>query len=233
MKPLILPGEPPIEVALRISARARRLSLRVSQIDGTVRLTLPRQASLAEARSFLDARAEWVRRHVAASPAPVRVAPGTEIPVGGRMHRLVVAGGRSAALGDGVITLPRSGAQKTGPRVAALLKALARDRLTEACDRHAAALGRRYAALTLRDTRSRWGSCSPEGRLMFSWRLVMAPPEVLDYVAAHETAHLAEMNHSPAFWAHVARLMPDYAPHRRWLRQNGAGLHAWRFRDGD
>ncbi len=231
MKPLILPGEPPIEVALRISARARRLSLRVSQLDGSVSLTLPRRASLGEARAFLSERADWVRRHVAASPAPIRLRPGTEMPVGGQAHRLVVAGGRSAALGDGVITLPRDAPEKTGPRVAALLKSLARDRLAESCERHAARLGRRFTALTLRDTRSRWGSCSPGGRLMFSWRLAMAPPEVLDYVAAHEVAHLAEMNHSPAFWAHVARLMPDYAPRRRWLRENGAKLHAYRFRD--
>jgi predicted metal-dependent hydrolase len=91
-----------------------------------------------------------------------------------------------------------------------------------ACDRHAAALGRQPRALSLRDTRSRWGSCTHDGRLMFSWRLAMAPPEVLDYVAAHEVAHLAHMDHSPAFWAATARLMPDYARHRAWLRAHGA-----------
>jgi predicted metal-dependent hydrolase len=106
---------------------------------------------------------------------------------------------------------------------------LARDRLAAACDRHAQRLGRRPAALVLRDTRSRWGSCSAQGVLMFSWRLAMAPPAVLDYVAAHEVAHLAEMNHSRAFWATVARLLPDHAAPRAWLRAEGGALHRWRF----
>src|SRR5690606_32603283 len=109
------------------------------------------------------------------------------------------------------------------------LKALARDRLAAAADRHAATLGRGYRSLVLRDTRSRWGSCAADGRLMFSWRLAMAPPEVLDYVAAHEVAHLAEMNHSPAFWAVVERLMPDHRAPRAWLRAEGAALHRWNF----
>ena len=103
--------------------------------------------------------------------------------------------------------------------------------VAEASDRHARALGRRFTALALRDTRSRWGSCTHEGRLMYSWRLAMAPPEVLDYVAAHEVAHLRHMDHSPRFWAAVAGLMPGYAIHRDWLRRHGADLMAWQFRD--
>ena len=84
--------------------------------------------------------------------------------------------------------------------------------------------------IALRDTRSRWGSCTAQGRLMFSWRLAMAPDGVLDYVAAHEVAHLAHMNHAPAFWAEVGRLMPDWTARRDWLRRNGAALQAWQFR---
>ena len=231
MKQLILPGEPPVTVNLRVSARAKRLSLRVSQLDGKVSLTLPRRASLREARAFLAERAQWVRTHLRATPEPRRLAPGGEVLFAGRPHRLLASGGRSARLGDGVITLPTGAPEKTGPRLAALFKAQARARLEAASTRHAGALGRSFSALSLRDTRSRWGSCSPEGRLMYSWRLVMAPPDVLDYVAAHEVAHLAEMNHSPAFWQNVARLCPDYHAPRLWLRNNGALLHAYRFRD--
>jgi predicted metal-dependent hydrolase len=115
--------------------------------------------------------------------------------------------------------------------VAAFLRALARDRLAAASDRHAARLGRGFGRLTLRDTRSRWGSCSSAGDLMFSWRLVMAPPEVLDYVAAHEVAHLAHMHHGPAFWAEVRRLYGDHRAARGWLRREGAALHRFRFGD--
>ncbi|MFM2356655.1 MAG: hypothetical protein RLZZ528_2391, partial [Pseudomonadota bacterium] len=113
----------------------------------------------------------------------------------------------------------------------AFLRVAARTRLNAACDRFAAALGRPYSRIALRDTRSRWGSCTQDGGLMFSWRLVMAPPEVLDYVAAHEVAHLAEMNHSDAFWSVVARLYPDHARQRRWLKAEGSLLHGYRFRD--
>ncbi|MBE0554766.1 MAG: M48 family metallopeptidase, partial [Rhodobacteraceae bacterium] len=94
---------------------------------------------------------------------------------------------------------------------------------------YAGLLGRRVTGITLRDTRSRWGSCTAAGRLMFSWRLIMAPPAVLDYVAAHEAAHLVEMNHSPAYWAVVGRIFPGWQAQRGWLRRHGPGLHALRF----
>jgi len=111
------------------------------------------------------------------------------------------------------------------------MKVLARARLASAADRYAEALGRGYRSLSLRDTRSRWGSCTADGGLMFSWRLMMAPPEVLDYVAAHEVAHLAEMNHSPAFWAVVARLYGDHRRERAWLRAHGGLLQRYDFSD--
>ncbi|TGN54246.1 DUF45 domain-containing protein, partial [Paracoccus liaowanqingii] len=118
-----------------------------------------------------------------------------------------------------------------GPVVAAWLKQLALIRLRAACDGFSARLGRPYRAIVLRDTRSRWGSCTQDGRLMFSWRLAMAPPLVLDYVAAHEVAHLAHMDHSARFWAQTEALMPGHAPHRAWLRAQGGDLMLWRFRD--
>jgi len=222
---LDLPGSPGVRVRLRRSARARRLSLRVSGVDGRVTLSLPHAVPVAAARDFLDRQADWVRGHLADRPQPWTPTIGGVIPVEGR--DLPIVAGPRARLCDDRAEL-RAG-RAAGPQLAGLLKALARERLSVACDRHAGRLGRRYTALALRDTRSRWGSCSSAGRLMFSWRLVMAPREVLDYVAAHEVAHLAEMNHSPAFWAVVARLCPDYARRRRWLRDHGAVLHGIRF----
>lgn len=109
------------------------------------------------------------------------------------------------------------------------LKTQARARLVAASDMYAARLGQPYRRITLRDTRSRWGSCSSQGALMYSWRLILAPPRVLHYVAAHEVAHLSEMNHSPAFWAVVAQLFGPCDAERRWLRQEGAALHRIRF----
>jgi predicted metal-dependent hydrolase len=222
---LELPGSPAVQVRLRRSHRARRLSLRVSGVDGRVTLSLPQAVPLAAARDFLDRQADWVRGHLADRPRPWTPRIGGVIPVAG--HDLpIVAGPRARLLPERAEL--RDG-RPAGPQLAGLLKARARERLADACDGYAARLGRPYSTMVLRDTRSRWGSCSSTGRLMFSWRLVMAPPEILDYVAAHEVAHLAEMNHSAAFWNVVARLCPDYAPRRRWLRQHGAVLHGIRF----
>lgn len=225
-----LPGDPPLEVSLRRSARARRYSLRISQLDGRVTLTLPKRAPLDEGLAFLREKEGWIRGHLARHPDAHVVAPCGTVPFRGRTLAIVPGTGRAPRLtGDG-LAVPGPAAGVPG-RVQGFLKAEARTALAEAVDRHAAALGRRYGRLTLRDTRSRWGSCSSRGDLMFSWRLIMAPPQVLDYVAAHEVAHLAEMNHSPAYWAVVARLMPDYAAPRAWLRTNGAALHRVRFGD--
>jgi hypothetical protein len=221
-------GNPPIDILLRRSARARRLTLRVSRIDGRVTLTLPPRVAEREALRFAREREAWLRGHIAGHTAPAALAPGGTVLFEGRALPLVSAPVRGPRLKDGVLHLPEDGAP-CGPRVAAFLRTAARDRLAAASDRHAAALGRGYGRITLRDTRSRWGSCSSDGNLMYSWRLIMAPPEVLDYVAAHEVAHLQEMNHSAAFWAVVARLLPGYAAPRAWLREHGAQLHAVRF----
>ena len=114
-------------------------------------------------------------------------------------------------------------------RVAAYLKVRARDRLVAASDHYATQIGRRVAQVSLRDTRSRWGSCTSQGALMYSWRLIMAPPRVLDYVAAHEVAHMLEMNHSPRFWAVVERLFPQWQVERAWLKREGHALQTIRF----
>lgn len=221
-----LPGTPPVPLVLRRSARARRISLRVSQLDGRVTLTLPRSVSEAEALDFAASKAEWVRAHLAGRAEDVIVAPGAMIPVEGAQRRVEATDRRGVFLTDDTLILP---ADRPGPRARAFLQALARDRLAAACDGYAARLGRPYCRITLRDTRSRWGSCSSAGALMFSWRLILAPPEILDYVAAHEVAHLEAMNHSPEFWALVDRLHGPCDAQRRWLRTHGAGLHRFRF----
>jgi predicted metal-dependent hydrolase len=226
----ILPGDPPIDLTLRRSGRAQRISLRVSGLDGKVTLTLPHGVPEREALAFAAEKQGWLRRQLDKRPEHQVIGIGEELPLQGVMHRIAPGTGRRITAQNGVLHVP--GSETTlAPRLQAWLKAQARDRLAAASDHYADKLGRRYARLTLRDTRSRWGSCSSNGGLMYSWRLIMAPAPVLEYVAAHEVAHLAEMNHSSAFWATVDRLLPDYEPHRRWLRQHGASLHSYRFGD--
>lgn len=226
----LLPGLPPLAITLRRSARARRFSLRVSRVDGRVTLSLPAWAREAEAMAFAREKEGWIRAALARMPTGRVIAMGGTVPVEGVELPIRPGTGRAPRIEGGTLLVPGD-AERASVRVAAYLKVLARGRLQAACDRYAGALGRPYTRLTLRDTRSRWGSCAPDGALMFSWRLVMAPPAVLDYVAAHEVAHLAEMNHSPAFWAVVARLMPGYAAPRAWLKRHGHDLHAISFGD--
>ena len=221
----ILPGEPPIAILSRVNRRARRITLRIGTADGRVTLTRPAGVSAARALAFAREREGWLREKLGSFPADIVVQAGCEVPVEGVPFRVEPARGRARVEG-GRLSVP---AGRAGPASAALLKALARDRLAAAADRHAAALGVSGGPLALRDPKGRWGSCSAAGRLMFSWRLAMAPPRVLDYVAAHEVAHRVRMDHSPAFWAVVERLRPDWRAARDWLRDEGPGLHRYRF----
>lgn len=225
-----LPELPGVALRLRRSARARRFSLRVSRVDGEVTLTLPLRAPMGDAIAFARSQADWLRRTLDRLPTAAAPAFGMELPFEGRLLRLTPAAVRAPRVEEGRLLLPADPA-RLAPRLETFLKHCARIRLQAATERHAGALGRPFRRITLRDTRSRWGSCAHDGSLSYSWRLIMAPVSVLDYVAAHEVAHLAEMNQSPAFWAVVARLRPDYAADRAWLKQHGSTLHAIRFRD--
>lgn len=228
MGDFVLPGNPEIPVVLRRSARARRISLRLSQLDGRVTLTLPTRVPQSEAIAFAREKEEWLRGHISQQGQRVDVGLGQNLPLEGRLCLILQGQGRRVLEQDDQILVPGP-PERCAARLQAYLKQRARDRLAEASDRYAAALGRPYTRITLRDTRSRWGSCTQDGALMYSWRLVLAPPEVLDYVAAHEVAHLAEMNHSSAFWDVVETLYGDWKPSRKWLHDNGAALHRYRF----
>lgn len=220
--------DPPTTVALRRSHRARRLTLRVSARDGTVHLTLPKHVPEDEAQRFVESQSDWLRARLDALPRPVKVEPGATLPILGALHKIRPVAGRRVRVERGEIGVPGDG-DTAGRKVAGYLKTLARDKLTAAADRYAGALRRAPGRISLRDTGSRWGSCTSRGDLMFSWRLIMAPEDVLDYVAAHEAAHLVEMNHSPRFWALVEQLRPDWRGQRAWLRTHGATLLRYDF----
>ena len=222
-----LPGSPPLDITLRRSARARRFSLRVSRVDGRITLSLPLRARESEAMEFARAQEGWLRKALAQMPSADLVGIGAEIPIEGRTIRLIAGQGRRLMLEGDSLLVPGDAAL-AGARAQAWLKALARDRLVAASDHYAGLIGRKVARITLRDTRSRWGSCSHEGALMYSWRLIMAPPSVLRYVAAHEVAHMLEMNHSDRFWQLLYGICPETDRAEDWLKMNGAKLHRYR-----
>lgn len=229
MAELIRLDDPAVTVRLHRSVRARRFTLSVRDGAGEARLTAPAGACRAETVQFLDRHRGWLRAALDRVAPAVSIAEGSHLPVLGT-PRLLVAGGpgvRVCRLDGDRLLLPHGRAP--GPAVAALLKALARGSLVPAAQAAADALGRPIRGISLRDTRSRWGSCTARGDLMFSWRLAMAPAAVQDYVAVHEAAHLVEMNHGPRFWALVERLRPDWRMQRAWLRRHGPALHRHAF----
>lgn len=206
--------------------------LRVAQSGAATTLTLPPGVPVATARAFLLDHEAWLRRNLAARPLRVTVGDGAVLPFGDDFLKIRSTSGKRLIHGTGELLVP--GPPEAVPcKVAAFLCAAAREACVAATDHHAAALGRRVGRITLRDPRSRWGSCTSGGDLMYSWRLILAPRDVLDYVVAHEVAHLAEMNHSERFWRVVRDLCPGFEAPRDWLRRKGAGLHAYDFGQSD
>lgn len=218
-----------IMITLRRSSRARRMTLRVSRGDGTVTLTLPPRASERAGLDFARAKTAWIANQLKSIAPEQRIGPGLAVPLRDVLHPVLAWPGlRGARLGQGVIEAPETDA---GRHVEALLRREARRDIADRARHYAARLKRPFDRIVISDTRSRWGSCSSAGRLMFSFRLIMAPPYVLDYVVAHEVAHLAEMNHSPRFWAVCSDIFGDVSTPRDWLRRHGSDLHRFSFRE--
>jgi hypothetical protein len=221
------------EVAVKRRATARRLTLRVSHATGEVVLTLPERSSLAAALKFAQGHGGWIAQRVKRMPTPIALAPDAIVPYRGVPHRIVrrpgtrgIAAAAQGADGAPIIAVSCEAAH-VGRRVKDFLRAEATRDIGRAVQHYTGKLGIPARKITIRDTRTRWGSCSTGGRLNFSWRLVLAPPFVLDYLAAHEVAHLKEMNHSMRFWRLVHRLCPHTQDAERWLKQHGSGLHRY------
>ncbi|GJE16163.1 M48 family metallopeptidase [Methylobacterium marchantiae] len=221
-----------LRVALRRRPTARRLTLRVSSATGEVVMTLPACTSLAVARTFAASHGGWIAMRLAKVPGRVAFESGAELPLRGVNHRIVHRSERSGvtqvADDGGVPVLSVACEAPHVPRrVRDFLEREARRDLAHAVTIYTEKLGQGPKRMTIRDTRSRWGSCTARGELNFSWRLILAPPLVLDYLVAHEMAHLREMNHSSQFWALLGSLCPHVEDAERWLKRNGASLHRY------
>lgn len=218
----------PPGVELRVSPTARRVSLRVDAPTGVVLLVVPKRASLKRAADFAEKNRKWIDSKLNSLPPPVPFADGVDVPVGGVSHRVRYRPeARGTVWREGHEIHVAGKAEHLPRRLTDWLKAEARRQIAGLIDRHADILGKRPARVTLRDTTTRWGSCSPTGRIAFCWRLILAPQEVMDYVVAHEMAHLVELNHGPKFWRLVRQLVPDVDAPRRWLSEHGIRLHRY------
>jgi predicted metal-dependent hydrolase len=220
-------------VLLRRRASARRMTLRVSSATRDIVLTVPEHTDLAAARRFADGHGGWIAARLARVPERVAFTNGVQIPLRGVPHRIVhwsnVRGATSATLseaGEAIIAVSGD-APHVARRVKEFLEREARRDLVVAVKHYTEALGMPAKRITVRDTKSRWGSCSASGCLNFSWRLILAPPFVLDYLAAHEVAHLKELNHSHRFWRTLHKLCPGTEDAERWLKRHGTDLHKY------
>jgi len=219
-----------IAIALRRSPRARRISLRISPRSGALELVLPQRASIAAGLAFAASQGNWIERHAARLIEPRRLLPGVALPLGGIEHEIAHdaatrgvrhdAQARRIVVGGEAAHAPRRLRDFLAREARAMIAPLAHDK--------AQRIGRRIARISIRDSRTRWGSCSSGGGLSFTWRLALTPPAVVDYLAAHEVAHLAEMNHGPGFWRLCASLSAhDMERQRAWLRANGGRILAF------
>ena len=215
-----------VAIKVRLNPRARRIVMRVHPTTGDVIVTAPSRGGMAPALAFARGETQWIARQLQHLPKPVALMPGAVVPFLGVAHPIRHAHVRGPApvwRDQGALLV--SGRMEHAPRrLTDFFKREARTLLAARAVEYAVRLGVRPGRVTVRDTKSRWGSCSQNGSLSFSWRLILAPEFVRDYVVAHEVAHLKEMNHSPRFWAQVKILSPDMVRARQWLREHGRTL---------
>ena len=221
-------------VRLRRHRQARRYTLRVVAVTREAVLTMPPRGSFREAREFAEKHGAWIASRLDRLPRAAPFEHGAEVPLRGVVHAITH---RRSARGTVWLETDRDGrrllcvashdAAHVSRRITDFLKREAKRDLEVAVARYAERLGVEVRRISIRDQVSRWGSCSTSGALSFSWRLVLAPRFVLDYLAAHEVAHLLEMNHSPRFWRLLGRICPDMERAKSWLDARGTDLHRY------
>ncbi len=217
-----------ITVTLKRNQRARRMTLRMDRKPDAAIMTIPRRVARTEAQAFAERSSDWIAKQLQRQSPATAIDHGASVPLRGTDH-VIIATGKTRGLvhcdaAAQALHVPGSPAHMPR-RLTDWLKAEAERDLHKACAHYANVMGARFTTISVRDQKSRWGSCASSGALSFSWRLIMAPDYVLDYVAAHEVAHLKEMNHGPKFWRIVLTQCPHTKQAKNWLKHNGSTLH--------
>ena len=208
--------------------RARRIIIRVDHGNAGIVVVLPPRSTRDQGRRFALLNKGWIRDRLAQLPPRVAFRPGAVIPFLGVEHRIRHRPGAPGTVWrEGGVINVAGRAEHVARRIEDWLKREARREIERRVRQKAAIIDRRVGGLSVRDPKSRWGSCSPSAKLAFSWRLVLAPRAVLDYVVAHEVAHLKQLNHGPRFWRLCAELTRDAESARAWLNQHGPALHRY------
>jgi predicted metal-dependent hydrolase len=217
-------------IRLRRHRRATRYTLRIHPSDREAILTMPPRGTLVDAKDFAQRHGAWIAARLGRLPKAAPFQHGTVVPLRGVDHKIVHRSGRGTVWtevrdsGEKIICVAGD-AEHVDRRVHDFLKREAKADLAKASEKYAAQLGVKVKRIQIRDQSSRWGSCTTEGSLSFSWRLILAPAFVLDYLAAHEVGHLVEMNHSAKFWRLVGKICPATERAKKWLDTHGNDLH--------
>jgi predicted metal-dependent hydrolase len=227
-------GDRSLPLKIRPHARAKRITLRIDPGGRGLSLTIPQKLPEHEINEFLEKYHGWILTKLAKFPKDDELIEGGYIKIRGQDHLIErtgkIRGITETVQLDGEFILRVSGdVPHLKRRISDFLKSEARKDLEKSTHYHAEKIGRSFKSISLRDTKSRWGSCSSDGSLSYSWRIIMAPPFVLDYLAAHEVSHLVEMNHEPQFWQLCENLCPHTQDAKKWLKKNGSLLHAINF----
>ncbi len=211
------------------------MTLRVSHTQRSIQLTVPKRTHPFQADAFISKHIDWLQEQIEDIPQPRPFVDGAELMFRGERCHLVFTGNeqvkrnkiRQENLGNNNLIIVEGSLERAPVILLEWLKKQARTELQKRSEYHANNLGVSFKRLAVRDQTSRWGSCSTTGTLSFSWRLILAPEVVLDYVAAHEVSHIREMNHSHNFWALVLKTMPNMEKGRSWLSKKGTILHSY------
>ena len=231
---ICLPGGERINIKVRDSKRANRFIMRVNQQTSEFYISRPIWRSIDEARIFVERNVPWIAEQLMKLPARVQFRHGSIVPILGKEYKIA-----HSPKEFGNVWLKESidnqmpelrvsgGSEHMARRVRDWLKKRAKDEVSYKAKKFASLLNMEIKSVSVRDTRTRWGSCSSSGNLSFCWRLIFAPEKIVDYVCAHEAAHLVELNHSPRFWQTVHQLVGEWKSSKKWLKENGARLHRY------
>ncbi|MBG77890.1 MAG: hypothetical protein CL570_02525 [Alphaproteobacteria bacterium] len=229
--PDFITREPPTfpdYITVKHNARAGRIVMRLNTKTRKIDLTIPKWMSLHDAKAFTDQNKRWIDDKLQTLGQSIPFEHGQTIPLLGRDRTITIQENPNSARTTFTLTahelLMMTHLENPAPKIEKHLKAIARQEFEPRLHDKAAQIGHNINKLTLRDPLSRWGSCSHDGNIMLSWRLILAPPAAMDYVIAHEVAHLRHMDHSKAFWALCKDLSDDYSAGHSWMREHGNTL---------
>ena len=230
MKPpdMIKIGSPEITIYIHKSKRAKRLSIRISGANSNVFLIIPKRISVLEATQFALNKERWIRKQLKSKIDISKVTLGSAVPVEGFSYVIESGKNQRIKFEKNKILIPFNYTDFAQHLKIYLLE-LSRQRFFSRTNFYCDLIGRKFVKINIKDPKTRWGSCTSSGTLMYSWRLILAPKSVLEYLVVHEVSHLVEMNHSIKFWQHVEKLMPDFRESQLWLKKNGQKLHSYHF----